>query len=277
MMNEVKDMILDYSKYVKYRASKGMVNFHNISESVELFYEKDGFCQYCNQPANRIINNHKSESSTWLDGSFWQTEHVFQCPTCGWWEYIYNNRSDAVDDGIVANDKEKNSAILQQYNIGDISIPMEVLSEYIIKNPTKIHDIHYTAMEKLVQSIFSEHFSCDVQHVGQSHDGGKDLVAIMGDEKYVIQVKRRINPNATEPVNYVRELLGVAYMEDANSCAYVTTADHFTRDATKFANDAITKEKVKSFKLVDRNSFLSMMEATRKDMPNAWEKFIQLK
>lgn len=269
-------MILDYSSFIKYEATKGIVNDKPIKKSIELFYAQDGICPFCNTKAETRVNNSKHDTPEWLFGTFDEYETVYQCPSCGWWEYIYQNQSDAIIDGIRASDKEKVASVLKKYDITDKRIPTEVLSNYIDKNPSKIHAINPTAMELLVKSVFKDFYSCEVHHIGKSHDGGIDLLLIQNDNPTIIQVKRREFPNSVEPVKTIRELLGVSYFNDSKSCIFVSTADHFSKQAEKFANQSISKGKVDSFELINRENFLSMLNLTKKDVSETWKQFIKL-
>lgn len=185
-------MILDYSSFIKYEATKGIVNDKPIKKSIELFYAQDGICPFCNTKAETRVNNSKHDTPEWLFGTFDEYETVYQCPSCGWWGYIYQNQSDAIIDGIRASDKEKVASVLKKYDITDF-------------------------------------YSCEVHHIGKSHDGGIDLLLIQNDNPTIIQVKRREFPNSVEPVKTIRELLGVSYFNDSKSCIFVSTAGSFLK------------------------------------------------
>ena len=116
-------MILDYSSYITQNAQKGIVNFEIAVHDIHLF-QHNSICPFCQKHIDsEIYSKSKNEYPDWLWGSFDQSERVIQCPICGWWEYQYSNRSDAIVDGIRASNVEYSTAILKQYNDDDIEVP----------------------------------------------------------------------------------------------------------------------------------------------------------
>jgi hypothetical protein len=89
--------------------------------------------------------------------------------------------------------------------------------------------IHPLRLEKLVADILSANYKpCHVSHVGGSNDGGVDVLFLdSNDEQWLVQVKRRSRPGG-EPVETLRNLLGVMYVEGNLRGIVASTADHFT-------------------------------------------------
>ena len=79
-----------------------------------------------------------------------------------------------------------------------------------------------------------------IEHSGQSGDGGVDLIGLKADdlrtEKIVIQCKHQ--DSVAEDV--VVQTFGKAHAEDANS-AWVITTGNFTKNAKVFANSNKSK------------------------------------
>lgn len=270
-------MIFDYSEYSERCGSQGIVLYEVIDKNTDLFQTQNK-CPFCHDSQLRkVCEKRNKDYPEWLFGSFSEQEIVVQCEQCGWWQYEYCNQSDAVVDGIRASDKQVASAILKEYEESDRDVPIPILSDYINKHPEKIYSIHDKNMEKLVQSVFKDFFACNVELVGKSHDGGKDLIMIDSGIKTFIQVKRRMSKNKVESVIGIRELLGVSYVEDVNSCIFVSTADHFSKDAIKFAESAVEKRKCESFELIDCKRFLEMLKCTRTSFPEPWKTLLQIK
>lgn len=65
-----------------------------------------------------------------------------------------------------------------QYHEDSLSVPIEVLNDYIYKNPEKIIHIHDKKMEELVGSVFSSFYNCEAKIVGKSSDGGVDVILV---------------------------------------------------------------------------------------------------
>lgn len=273
-------MILDYHDYIVEKASEGLVNYMTVDDSKELFNHKS-ICPFCKTEINnRIHYKSKNESPDWLNGTFDQTETVIQCPDCGWWEYKYWNQSDAIIDGIRATDIEYASAILRKYKDDAADVPISALRSYLEKKSDIIYNIDAHKMEDLVRSVLGDFYpGCKVYTFGKTRDGGKDGVFVNVDgQQIILQVKRRTKSDATEGVEVVRELMGVATLEDnLKGCVFVSTADHFSKAAKEFAAKAIQKKKVEMFDLVDCKEFLRRLELTNEKMPVYWESLLKLK
>lgn len=114
---------------------------------------------------------------------------VVQCPICGWWEYKYTNQSDAIIDGIRANDIIRHTAVLETYNDSDADIPIALLRSYIEKNPDKIYGIDPHKMAELVRDVFADFYpDCKVIPFGKTRDGGKDLLQFLARLKILLMM-----------------------------------------------------------------------------------------
>ncbi|WP_309137796.1 restriction endonuclease [Paenibacillus peoriae] len=141
---------------------------------------------------------------------------------------------------------------------------MNILSEYINKNPDKVYEIHHRKMEELVGAVFGEHYSCEVHHVGRAVDGGKDLILVESDKTIIVQVKRRTMAGKTEGASSVRELIATTLLTVSRDCIFVTTADHFSKQAISEKDTALTKSIIDSYELFDRDKFLGVLDLVKK-------------
>lgn len=269
-------MILDYSEYVLREGSRGVMNFETQENNVDAFYAETGVCPFCKIKIENDIFKKSLHHPEIFEGSFREIETVTQCPACGWWEHVYGNSSDAISEGVRFSEIKIHTSVLKKYDDSSKIVPIKALNDYILKNPEKIYGIHHKKMEELTQSIFREHYSCDVELVGKSHDGGKDLILVNSDNPTIIQVKRRTRKDKTESVSSIRELLGATLINKAKSCIFVTTADHFSKMAVKEANIAKELKYVEDFELIDYHRFIDMMQLKKATEEIAWEKLIRL-
>ena len=273
-------MILDYSDYVREQGSSGIVNYVSTETGKNLF-NHEAFCPFCKKHIKeKVYYKEKKDYPEWLFGSFDQNETVVQCPTCGWWEYRYKNSSDAIIDGIRASDTEFCSAIVKKYDDASVEVPLNALREQLLRTPDIIYRIDAHKMEDLVRSVFSDFYpGCKVFSFGKTRDGGRDGVIVDDHGKQILlQVKRRTNADSTEGIGALRELMGVAILEDnLKGCVFVSTADHYSRDAKEYAEKIIEKRCVEVFDLYDCGEFLKLTNMTRDQLPNAWEGLIKLK
>jgi restriction endonuclease Mrr len=110
----------------------------------------------------------------------------------------------------------------------------EKLVEYFRQHPHELKRMNRRLFEELVAEIFHG-FGYEVELTQQTHDGGKDIIAIKRSEvevKYLIECKRP-DPGAYVSVGTVRELYGVKTSERATKGIMVTTA-YFSPDAKMF-------------------------------------------
>ena len=273
-------MIFDYSEYTPLRGEMGIVNYETV-ERGESFFSHESICPFCEKKiSNTVFFKRDDSKNEWLLGSFCQSETVVQCPDCGWWEHKYTNHSDAIIDGIRANDVEINTAILKKYRDDDSEVPIGLLRSYIETHPDKIYGINSHKMAELVRDVFSDFYpQCKVIPFGKTRDGGKDgLIVDGGGKQTIFQVKCRTSPTATEGVAPIRELLGVAMLEENPAgCIFVSTADHFSRDAQKTAQRAVTLKRVDCFDLYDCTGFLELLNMTKSEPSKAWEHLLKLR
>ncbi len=271
-------MILDYKEYLHREGADGIENGNSKEKNIALFYSEKGVCPFCKVKVdNNIFCESRNSYPEWLSGSFNEWETVNKCPICGWWEHIYRNSSDAILDGIRLSEIKIHTSVLRKYEVSSSDIGVDVLSEYIKQNPDKIYKIHHKKMEELTQAILKEHYSCEVELVGKSHDGGKDLILINNDQPTIIQVKRRTRADKVEPVTTIRELLGTTILSEAKSCMFVTTADHYSSMAIKEAKKAVEIKAVEKFELIDYKRFIDMLNLNKVTDKEPWKRLVTLK
>ncbi|MGF7018866.1 restriction system protein [Lachnospiraceae bacterium PF1-21] len=258
-------MIFDYTNYLKFDACYGE-GFKTLNrELIDVLNKK---CPYCNSELKQeyfMVRNDKGLSGR---GEIVQYETIYYCENDGWWQHKVNEESTSNPKAWYSIIHE---GILKKYREDSKTIPIDVLSDYIYKNPEKIVDIHERKMEELVASVFSDFYNCEAKVVGKSSDGGVDVVYIEGDIPTMVQVKRRKSLNKTESVSYVRELLGATLLKDSKSCIYVTTANKFSKKAEETASRAIEKGIVERFDLVNYSRFIDMLKSNPQKIKNVWE------
>lgn len=149
--------------------------------------------------------------------------------------------------------------------LGEFSetMPPECSSELAValrRQPSIYHSISPTNFERFVADVFRANYShTDVFHVGRSADDGIDVVFVAAEEeRWLIQVKRRESPFASEGVATIRSLLGTMVVNDALKGVVVSTADHFTANAIETANRAAARGY--EIDLVDRGKLDKMLD-----------------
>lgn len=265
--------ILDYSETISQRGHQDRGRAPDENEDLFFDREKDGICPFCKIHTQVVHRDHQLTYPDWLDGGeFDIQENVKQCNNCGWWRI----RCDKVTTvGIDARSFAMESAILKSYDLSSKQVPIEALRKHLAGSFDDVIHIHDRNMEKLVQSVFREHYSCDVEHVGRSHDGGIDLILVNADSPTVVQVKRRKSLDHIEGVAGIREFLGATILQNGKNCIYVSTSKKFSEPAIEAAQQAIKVGAVESYELFDFDRFCDVLKLTTEIDPAPWKSYLR--
>ena len=147
----------------------------------------------------------------------------------------------------------------------------------MLTTKTDIPGINDKKMEELVASVFKDFMDCEIKLVGKSHDGGKDLILLNGENQTFVQVKRRTQANKVEGVSCIRDLIGASIIGDAKACVFVTTANHFSKPAQDAAKKVVEENILDSFELIDYQRFVDMLNLQRESYPKEWEGLLRIK
>ncbi len=253
--------VLDYAQFVQRTGTT--ITDHRWSE--EYFHAQRGFCPFCQKTVSRPLSAHwrRGAPDDYLDGSV----YIWNC-ACGWWELLES-------DGSWFHGKSNflhtlSSAVLKKFGESSLGEPLHALRAEVLARKNLLYTIDPKKMEILVASIMEDIYDCDVHVCGRSHDGGVDLVLLNSENPTLVQVKRRHEGAKSESVSQIRHLLGSTLLKGGRRCAFVTTADRFSREARRAATEAIKRDLVESFELVDSNRLLEMLELTVKKPEERW-------
>lgn len=284
-------MILDYSQnFITQKTFKLNVNY-NKKNSLNRYIKRNGVfrqnlgedflyssishCPFCKKQMKRIHDSSRQHLDREV-GSFKETVTFYYCTECGYWTIKNSsNRVRYIDDEIskYTQSESVRRAILNKFEIGSNLVPLDILKSEINKRPEIMYEIAWRKMEDLVQQVFKDFFSCDVKHCGKSHDGGVDLLILDYDNPIIVQVKRHKNPNYTEPVDVVRELLGTMLIKGSTRGIFVTTAKKFSPDSEKVRNEVLEKKRVDYFELIDFDRFCAILNLTKDNLQKPWNIF----
>lgn len=277
--------ILDYSARV-HRIHSWPVGG---SEPSAPLVRRQGWCPFCKREADTTIlmeqrtTNEKGiiqadpDHAPLVEGCFFYDLSLWECPTCGWWDVSLRHveGGDSGDENV--NDVSL-QGMLRQYDDADISLPVQALRRELLKREDAIYHIHDKKMEELVGSVFRDFFpQCEVTLCGKTGDGGIDLIAMLTDTPFVVQVKWRTRKNSVERVEPVRAFLGVSLLRGMDHLLYVTSASRFTGGpygAQTTADRALELRLVKEFHLIDRQTFFEMLRLSTSRQSRPWVKLL---
>jgi hypothetical protein len=268
-----KKMILDYSKYIEDYSWDHPIDGRIHRRDENFLFRGEGFCPFCNIKAKLVVE-HNTLNKPYSEER--QKLNVWACD-CGWWE-IKDLFFDKCDNrwGFMAGVETASykHGILKSFAPEDIEIPIKVLRNEIKKNPKILYKIHPHNMEKVVQSVLSEYYDCEVEHCGKSHDGGIDLFVLHSDSPVAVQVKRR-QEGKTESVSAIRDFLGAMMLKGVKTGIFLTTADHFSLESQKAAKKSITMDLVNKYELIDFEYFIEIFNLVQKKPYEPWKKYIE--
>jgi HJR/Mrr/RecB family endonuclease len=262
--------VLDYSE--------DLLEVYGLNDSGEIsFYPRDDRCPFCARATHKafstgIIEYDPEERDTRKD-----IHHLVVASSCecGWWSILHDETPDAHNLYSPPTSRTHIRAVLRRFDVMDQRLSVEALRTEIKRRPQVLDAIGPRKMEELASSVMGDFFpGCKSKICGKSGDGGIDLLLVMADKPFAVQVKHRQRVDKAEPVNAVREFIGAMLLEDMAHGIYVTTAEHFSPASQNAASKILRNGKVQEFKLIDRRSFLEMIAATARQVSQPWLQYI---
>lgn len=236
------------------------------------FYASFGRCPSCQLDAS-VVHTASREDVDGDDSasSRYYAVEVRQC-SCGWWDMRHTESTGSSSTDGWTEWPSLKHGILKRFDVSRIDLPLELLRTALVNRADIIDHVHSRVMEELVAAVLSDFYpGCEVHHCGRSHDGGIDLLLALSDVPVAVQVKRRLRRDRGESVTAVREFLGAMQVEGLSRGIYVTTADHFSREARSAAARVVQRGAVCGLDLIDRSSFFSMLGVVRPAVASSWK------
>lgn len=272
---------LNYSKYLvdNYEYDlNGDVKTPNKKEYLlphdyKVFFKEKGFCPFCNERMQIAYQNSKSDI---IGVDLYESINIWEC-NCGFWEAFsrFSEERDLIDE-VDSKHWEKlyYSIIASVEDLNKERAVKQLVSE-IRKDATLLYKINPTRLEQIAQYVFSSHFNCEVEHVGQSHDGGVDLLIINSDKPILVQVKRREKASSVESVSTVRDFLGAMYIRNNYKGIIVSTAKSFSKPSEKVVDDLKNENRLEYFEMFDFSRFSSTLNLVDLSRKKNWEFLVE--
>lgn len=155
-------------------------------------------------------------------------------------------------------------------------LPHEVhdeVAQYFRRHPSFYNTVSPIEFEKFVASVYRANFkNVEVKHVGGSGDLGVDVILIFNDDKqWLVQVKRRGDPNGTEGFETIQKMAGTMLLKGVPDAVVVSTANKFSA-AAKLAIKSY-KQRGYKIQLVDKGVLNDMVQDLLPKSP--WIQYIQ--
>lgn len=241
------------------------------------FFPTDDRCPSCASATREVFSKGIIEYDPEDKDSRQDIHHAVVASSCdcGWWTLLHDETPSAHNPYAVTRCRSYFRGILRRFDVKDQFLPMAALRGEIDRHPNVLDAISPRKMEELASSVMADFFPGSKSKIcGRSGDGGIDLLLVMADKPFAVQVKHRQRVDRAEPVHAVREFIGAMVLEGIANGIYVTTAERFSAASRGTASKVLSTGRVRSFSLIDRRAFLEMMEATAKKASEPWLRYI---
>lgn len=152
-------------------------------------------------------------------GSYYHSQLLKLCPTCGWWlyDYLYEDTNGDSDEGFTR------AAKLVELRTDDKELPEEQLLLHLKNNPKLLSSITPHKFEEVVQKIYQEIYGYSAILTLKTRDKGIDMYVFdASDSPAIVQVKQSQSLKRPVSVSVLRELVGVATIRNYDSIHLVT-------------------------------------------------------
>jgi hypothetical protein len=209
-------------------------------------------CPYCGRDLRRSYHSW-GDVPEGLNCREWTLIH---CPGCAFWQFF--GKHGLLNDFPSRVYWEAHIAKARSFTVSLPAGCEHELAQALRRNPSHWALLDPRRLETYVAEILRANYApCDVTHLGRPGDGGVDILFIDSEmQQWVVQVKRRAR-RSSEPVDTLRNLLGVMYADGRLRGIVVSTADHFTYRSYELQRKVAQKGCI--IELVDRGKLDLML------------------
>jgi hypothetical protein len=196
-------------------------------------------CVYCSQPL-RLAREHREFNQT--SRSEFISTLGWQCIRCGWWLIKKHHYfDDDIRDNEIQDKTIYHEGAIALFDVKWGGAALNGVEEELWQYRKKLSDISPREFERLIGILLGSKHKCDVRHVGRTpHDGGIDLILLLGDQYTAVQVKHRsiYRKQRGEGVVPLREFVGAMFpLSGVTQGIFVTSAEFYSKDAEQYAKD----------------------------------------
>jgi len=129
-------------------------------------------------------------------------------------------------------------------------------------------DISPLELEKLVGSVFRDHFQCKVTHIGGPGDEGIDLLLVYdGVVRTIVQVKRRLKQDGVESPTVVRDLVGTMVHSGVNHGLLATSSAGVSEGTERWIRGFPEQYSHLKVDIYNQHKLLELLELTTPKAP----------
>jgi hypothetical protein len=244
---------MDSIRILNYKMHEGSCSELERILSLEPQYTQ--VCPYCNTTLKGVHTE---------DHGHWELI-IFGCFGCGWF-------CEVEVSGI--HKFYCFPAILKE-ELNPHDVRYEEIARRIIAQKDLGRRLNPETFENVIATTLDGLFDGEVIHVGGPSDGGVDVIVLDGNEKIVVQVKRRSSSKYVEGVSVIREFLGGMVLSESKHGMFITTADHFSREADIASKKSVTIGAINKLELIDSEKLLELLRLVWIKKHPPWEKYIK--
>jgi restriction system protein len=243
--------------------------YKNGQPDYDSFFRRNDRCPICHRELSVVFSDGIVEYDPEDKDSTNDVLHSVTAKSCecGWWTVQDRETPDAHNLYAPVEWVFCWNGVLRRLPLNDPGTSLDAVRSAIAKHPEVIDEVSPRRMEDLVGAVLTDFYpGSRCKHCGKSGDGGIDLLMVIGDTPFAVQVKHRQRTDKAESVHYVTHFIGAIVLKGIPNAIFVSTADHFSKHAQAAADQVLKTGHVGKFMLIARDPFLEMLEATSKHL-----------
>lgn len=183
---------------------------------------------------------------------------VKTCPTCGWW-LVGRQHQFHLGDLHVNVQNFCAEGVLRNFDLTDLSIPLEEVSRHLIARYSDRFKIHPRRYEEVVVSVF-RNMGYRARITSYSNDDGVDAVIMDGERGDLIGVQAKRYSGKIE-AHQIREFAGALILQGITQGIFVTTSS-YTKGAYRTSENFARR--LVAIDLMDAERFYSALKIARR-------------
>jgi hypothetical protein len=252
--------------------------YKNGDRTYSSFFSQYDSCPFCHGNLSEVFSDGIIEYDPEEKDSTKDIHHsvTAKCCQCGWWTVQDKQTPDAHNLRSPIEWVFSWRGILRKFLLNVPVALMDSIHGAIAKHPEVINAISPRKMEEMVDAVVVDFFpGTKCTHCGKSNDGCRDLLLVIGDKPFALQVRHGRKNDEAESVLFVTKFIGAYVLKNMpNVTLFLTTTEDFTEGANASNNTILNREPIERFEQIARKPFIEMLEATNNNLKEPWRRCI---